>query len=98
MEDLLKVPMETAVMIAGGVSGLMAAIKKMVKGGGKAIPSKWKIPMVGGISLLASLMWFNTKNALTLDNWLDVLAVTAFTVFLAVLWNNIQKPKDARRN
>lgn len=95
--EILKVPMDIAVMIAGGVSGAMALLKKTVKGAGKEIPSTWKIPLVGLLALFASLLWFNDKDALIWGNWVNVVAVTVTTVFLAVLWNNIQKPKDKRR-
>jgi len=97
MEDLLKVPMDLAVLIAGGVSGAMAVVKKTLKGAGKEIPPQMKIPMVGVMAFFASLLWFNSRNALNLSNWLDILAVTVMTVFLSVLWHNIQCPKDSRR-
>jgi len=98
MDDLLKVPMDIAVLIAGGVSGAMALVKKTLKGAGKDIPPQMKIPVVGALAFFASLLWFNSRNALTLSNWLDIAAVTVMTVFLAVLWHNIQRGKDSRRH
>ena len=92
MEDLLRVPMEIAVMLAGGATAAVALLKKIAKGSGKEIPQQWKVPMFGIVAYLGSLMWFNSTGSLEAGNWLNILAVTALATFLAVVWHNAQKP------
>jgi hypothetical protein len=96
MDELLKVPMEIAVMLAGGATGAMALLKKIVKGNGKEIPKSYKVPMVGALAFLGSLLWFNSTGNLEAGNWLNILAVTALATFLSVIWHNAQK--GGRRN
>lgn len=99
MEDLLKVPLDVAVGLVAGVVSAMSGLKKAAKKvTGRDIPSKWKVPIVGILAFFGSLFWFQAKNALTWGNWLDIVAVTATTMFLAVLWHSSQKSKsDPRR-
>lgn len=89
--------MEIAVALAAGTSAAMGGLKSLLKGKDKNIPPRWKIPTVAALSFLGSMIWFNSKNALSWSNWVDVVAVTAMTVFLAVLWHQAQRG-DSRRN
>lgn len=91
MDELLKVPMEIAVLLAAGTSTVMSGLKALLKGKGKDIPQKWKVPTVGILAFLGSMFWFQSKNSLDWSNWLDIIAVTAITMFLAVLWHQAQK-------
>lgn len=97
MDELLKVPMEVAALLAGGTATVMAALKGVLKGKGKDIPTQWKLPMVGVIAFMGSMMWFQAKNSLSWGNWVDVLAVTAMTMFFAVLWHSAQRGKSHHR-
>lgn len=98
MDELMKVPMEIAALLAGGTAAVMGAIKGLAKGKGKDIPNHWKLPMVGVIAFMGSMMWFQAKNSLSWGNWVDIVATTAFTMFLAVLWHNAKRGKDRRRD
>ena len=96
MEDLFRAPMEMAVSLAAGATAAVALLKKIVKGSGKEIAPSYKVPMVGGLAFLGSLLWFNSTGSLEAGNWLNILAVTALSTFLAVVWHNAQKG-DRRR-
>lgn len=96
MEELFKLPMDIAVGLAAGASGAMALLKKVVKGSGKEVPKQYKVPMVGALAFLGSLLWFNATGALTAGNWLNVLVVTALATFLSVVWHNAQKGAPRR--
>ena len=97
MDDLLKVPMEIAALLAGGTAAVMSGLKSLLKGKGKSIPTTWKVPAVGVIAVLGSMMWFQSKNSLSWSNWVDILAVTAMTMFIAVLWHGGQKGRSRGR-
>ena len=96
MEEIMKVPMEIAVLLAGGATTVMSGLKSLLKGKGKSIPTAWKVPTVGVIALLGSMMWFQSKNTLSWSNWVDVVAVTLMTMFLAVLWHSSQRGRSTR--
>lgn len=101
MDELFRLPLEVAATLAAGTTAAMSALKKILKGNNKEIPTTWKIPTVAMIAFFASLLWFQAKNSLSWSNWVDILATTAATVFLAVVWHSAQKPtvkKDPRRD
>ncbi len=97
MDELLKVPMEIAVMLAGGATGAMALLKRTLKGSGKQIPQNRKVPMVGILAFFGALLWFNSTGDLNIGNWVNILAVTGLATFLSVVWHNAQRPNDPRR-
>ena len=97
---MLDMPVELVATLVGGVTGAMSWVKSLFKNAGKEIPARMKPYIVGSLAFFGSLAYFSAKNALSWENWLDVVMVTAMVTVLSILFHTAQKSgrsSDPRR-